>query len=222
MIFHTVYEIKISTPSGVKFYYGKHSTDDINDSYMGSGNYVRAVKRKISKSIEEYKLEKTILKVFDSEAESFDYEKKLISEKISDSSCVNMAIGGLGGQKGVKRSSETIKRMKLAKSGVNHPLFGTKRSNKTNERCRQTWKSKNLVPWKNSQVINNPIAMKTWSLCDKIYCIWKENELKYTKTKLKAECFNRNIEISKSADLDGMVKWFRRGNNPQDFVLPTL
>ena len=226
MIFHFVYETKIETPSGVSFYYGKHSTNDLNDSYVGSGKYIADVKKKIlklkrsGKTIDDYKFTRKILRTFDSESEALEYEQIVISNRINDNDCVNMAIGGLGGQKGISRSPKTIAKMKAAKSGKNHPLYGVSPSKETIQKMVASRAARKAVPWDSPHVKSNPHSMKAWTLCDKIYCIWKETELKYSK--LKRECIRRGLDIDETVNLGGMIDWFKRGNNPHDFELPRL
>jgi hypothetical protein len=49
------YTYKITSTSG-KYYVGRHSTNNINDGYIGSGKWVRNIKdkSKLSKKILEY------------------------------------------------------------------------------------------------------------------------------------------------------------------------
>lgn len=59
-----------------KFYIGSHKTDDINDSYMGSGRFIR-------ESIKKYGVEnhtKEILGIFDNREESIKLEHLLIKQ----------------------------------------------------------------------------------------------------------------------------------------------
>jgi hypothetical protein len=78
-----------------KIYIGKHSTDNINDGYMGSGV-------NLTKSIKKYGKEnfiKTILHLCSNEQEAFDKEKELVNESfVQRKDSYNIAIGG-GGSK---------------------------------------------------------------------------------------------------------------------------
>lgn len=85
------YFYKITNLINGKYYYGIHSTNDLDDGYMGSGKALKA-------SIKKYGLEnfsKEILKFFDTIEELSDYEKLIVNEKLlEDPNCYNMVKGG--------------------------------------------------------------------------------------------------------------------------------
>lgn len=126
------------------FYIGKHSTDNLNDGYLGSGKCLLAAIKKYGK--ENFK--QRILCFCDSEEEAFEVEKYLVTEYIvSREDCYNLHIGGDGGKmsdetnkrhsiymkeyykthnvwnKGKKNvySKDTLKRMSDVKKGSKHP-----------------------------------------------------------------------------------------------------
>lgn len=76
-----------------KYYYGAHSTNDVDDSYLGSGVALK-------KAIEKYGKEnfyKEIIEFCDSEDEMYLKEEKIVSEHYKKDECYNMNIGGKGG-----------------------------------------------------------------------------------------------------------------------------
>jgi len=87
--FHTVYKILNNITQ--QYYIGKHSTDNLNDSYFGSGG-------KLYKNVIEFKKEnfsKYILKIFETEKEAYEYEQKLVNNKtLKDPLCLNNCPGG--------------------------------------------------------------------------------------------------------------------------------
>ena len=86
-----------------KFYIGKHSTDNLNDKYLGSGIKLNNAIKKYGK--ENFK--KRILCFCESEEQAFEVEKFLVTEYIvSREDCYNLHIGGDGG----KMSDETNKK----------------------------------------------------------------------------------------------------------------
>ena len=87
---YTVY--KVTNNKNGKFYIGVHKTDDLNDSYMGSG---KAIKAAIKKYGREY-FSKTIIFVTDNEKQAYELEKALTSCFI-ESNNYNMKLGGVGG-----------------------------------------------------------------------------------------------------------------------------
>lgn len=87
--FHYFY--KITNNLNSKFYYGIHSTDNLDDGYMGSGVLLH-------KAYEKYGIEnftKEIIKIFSSREECSDYESKIITEGlVRDNMCYNLVKGG--------------------------------------------------------------------------------------------------------------------------------
>ena len=77
-----------------KYYYGMHSTNDLNDGYLGSGKRLRY-------SINKYGEEnhnKEILEFVKNRKELIKREKKLITlNEIAKVDCMNLKIGGDGG-----------------------------------------------------------------------------------------------------------------------------
>lgn len=88
---HCVY--KTTNLTNDKYYIGVHSSVDPNDSYLGSGKYLKA-------SVAKYGTEnhkKEIMKICESREEAFDFEKLYISASLKDPLCMNMKEGGEGG-----------------------------------------------------------------------------------------------------------------------------
>ena len=91
-MYHFVYETT-NLVNGKK-YIGKHSSEKLDDDYLGSGI---ALRRAVDKyGSDSFKRE--ILKQFDSSEEAFEYEAKLVTEEIvNDNNYYNMTTGGFGG-----------------------------------------------------------------------------------------------------------------------------
>lgn len=101
---YTIY--KITNLINNKIYIGKHQTNNINDSYYGSGV---ALKNAMSKHGKE-NFKKEVLFVFNTEKEMNNKEVELITEEfVARSDTYNMGIGGEGGPhfKGKKHTKET-------------------------------------------------------------------------------------------------------------------
>ncbi len=85
------YFYKITNLINEHYYYGIHSTNNLNDGYMGSG--VR-----LNKAYKKYGIEnftKEILKFFNSRKEASDYEAEVVTETlIRKDDCYNMIVGG--------------------------------------------------------------------------------------------------------------------------------
>jgi hypothetical protein len=77
-----------------RYYVGMHSTNDINDGYLGSGRRLRASMRKYG--IENFN--KEILEFFETRELLVEAEIKTITpEMITDKNCMNLMGGGSGG-----------------------------------------------------------------------------------------------------------------------------
>jgi len=90
--YHFIY--KTTNILNDKFYIGMHSTNNLNDGYLGSG---KRLKRSIKKyGIENFKLE--ILEFFDSRELLSQKERELVNEDLlKEPNCMNMMRGGEGG-----------------------------------------------------------------------------------------------------------------------------
>lgn len=87
------YFYKITNNINNHFYYGIHSTDNINDSYMGSGYRLQYAYKKYG--IENFT--KEIIKFFDTREECAQYEADMVTETlVLDDNCYNIKLGGEG------------------------------------------------------------------------------------------------------------------------------
>lgn len=88
------YFYKITNLVNGKYYYGIHSTDNLDDGYMGSGIVIR-------KAISKYGKEnfyKEFLKFFDTRMDLIEYERQNVTEElVNDDMCYNECVGGTGG-----------------------------------------------------------------------------------------------------------------------------
>ena len=85
------YFYKITNNINNKFYYGIHSTNNLNDGYMGSGKRLHYAYKKYD--IENFT--KEILKFFNSRKEASDYEAEVVTETlVKKDDCYNVALGG--------------------------------------------------------------------------------------------------------------------------------
>ena len=73
------------------YYYGIHSTDNLNDGYMGSGVRLHMAYKKYG--IENFT--KEILKFFNTRNDAAEYESEIVTEAlIKDANCYNVILGG--------------------------------------------------------------------------------------------------------------------------------
>ena len=92
---HYVYKV-INLINGM-FYIGKHSSDNIEDEYLGSGI-------ELSMAIQEYGKEnfsKSIIEFCETELDAYKLEAQLVTlEQVKDKMCYNMVVGGYGAGSG--------------------------------------------------------------------------------------------------------------------------
>lgn len=85
------YFYKITNNLNNHYYYGIHSTDNLNDGYMGSGTRLRY-------AYEKYGMEnftKEILKFFETREAAAKHEADVVNEVlINDANCYNIILGG--------------------------------------------------------------------------------------------------------------------------------
>lgn len=107
--FHVIYRV-VNLING-KFYVGAHSTDELYDSYMGSGdNILRAIKKY---GVENFK--KEILHVFDNPKDMFLEEAKIVTtEFIQREDVYNIIPGGYGG---FNKGSKNLRHLHNPKTG---------------------------------------------------------------------------------------------------------
>lgn len=87
------YFYKITNLINNHFYYGVHSTDNIDDGYMGSGHRLHRAYKKYGQN----NFIKEILKYFETRDEALDYEEFVVNENlIKDKNCYNEVLGGGG------------------------------------------------------------------------------------------------------------------------------
>ena len=125
MKYHYVYII--TNKINHKFYIGKHSTDDLDDGYMGSGIA-------INKAIQKYGIEnfsKRILCFCDSAEDAYKVEEFLVTDNlIKRDDCYNMMVGGVGGptlngiENGMYGKTHTLEtRKKMSEARIGKPSW---------------------------------------------------------------------------------------------------
>jgi hypothetical protein len=90
--YHLIY--KTTNLANNKIYIGAHSTNDIDDGYIGSGKMLHAAIKKYG--VEHFKRE--VLHIFNSPEEMFEKEKEIVTEELVGRLDVyNIVTGGFGG-----------------------------------------------------------------------------------------------------------------------------
>lgn len=148
-MFHYIY--KVTSKSGL-YYYGRHSTDNMNDGYVGSGKWVRSLKDKST-------LSKTIVEMCSSVSELKDREKYYISEHIGNPKCMNhnenscgfssvnnpakttpksilseRVTGSKNGMYGKTHSDEYKAHLRSVMTGAGNPFYGKSHTEETKKK----------------------------------------------------------------------------------------
>lgn len=109
---HIVYKTT-NTVNG-KFYIGKHSTDNLNDGYLGSGVILTRAVKKHGKQ----RFVREIIRQFDDESEAYRFERELIeSIGLDPTKCYNVCYGGVGFWKGMTHTAEARAKISAANKG---------------------------------------------------------------------------------------------------------
>jgi len=135
--FHFIY--KITNLVNGKIYVGHHSTNNINDGYLGSSHYLLSDIKKLGK--ENFKRE--ILQ-FCKYEELSNLEKKFILELNSIKFGYNKHIKGTGQKLDYKHSEETKAKLNSKRrniSGENNPMYG-KRGEQNPNFGKKLWEGK--------------------------------------------------------------------------------
>jgi hypothetical protein len=110
------YTYKVYTESG-KYYVGRHSTNCLEDNYLGSGKWVKNIKDKTT-------IKKEILSYYENYEQLLEAERLLISENISEPNCMNFnnnPIGFGSGEYNPASKQEEKERRSIRFSGENNP-----------------------------------------------------------------------------------------------------
>jgi hypothetical protein len=203
--YHFIY--KTSSPSG-KYYFGRHSTSNLNDGYYGSGKWVRSVKQK-------EKLTTEIIEYAPSFQELLLLEEKYLQEYVGKPNCMNfnkLSVGFPFGENrwwtgkteierfgSVERAKEiSTKRIKsnfgkLSRPGKSNGMFGRSAVTENNLRWYNNGIIEIMVPegtqpkdYVHGQFINHNA---------KSYIAISPTNIKYniTKGQLKQFCQKHNI-----------------------------
>lgn len=155
-----------------KIYIGVHSTDNINDGYIGNGISnqkdadCRREKTGLIGAVKKYKyvnFKTLVLKYFNNQDDAFEYEKELVTLNfIKSKNTYNLCLGGNGGY---KLSSYTKDEMDKYKKKLSEGAFRARNQGKGLK--EHTQKSKDLISEKTKlgmkKVLNDPNYKKNHS-----------------------------------------------------------
>lgn len=122
-----------------KFYIGVHKTKNLNDKYLGSGEYLLNAIKKYG--VKNFKRE--ILFELNNEEETFNKEKEIITEefiKNNKGKIYNLKAGGYGGSgfRNRKHSKKSIDKMRKSKIGEKNSFFNKHHSQETKKKMSES------------------------------------------------------------------------------------
>lgn len=176
------YFYKITNNINNHFYYGVHSTNNLDDGYMGSGHRLCIAYKKYG--IKNFT--KEILKFFNTEEEAYKYEAQIVNENLTSSNeCYNISLGGktpLPSNKICVKYKNTETYFMINKDEYDKNIHDTTWTNRSHTQEQRIKIRKTMTP-KNS---NNP---KVW--------ISKNGKIKYLKRELLEEYLKNGWELGR-------------------------
>lgn len=137
--YHFIY--KTTNLLSGKYYIGMHSTDNLNDGYMGSGKRLRYSINRYGK--ESHRVE--ILEFFDNRDELKKREREIVNlNEIAKEECMNLVVGGEGGR-GFTSEEQRINAFKSHKKQKflkeNEPGWFEKKIKKVSDKLIENYKN---------------------------------------------------------------------------------
>jgi hypothetical protein len=185
-----------------KKYIGEHSTNNLNDGYLGSGKLLRAAIRKYG--LDSFKVIHRFF--FDSIESAFNFEKRIVTENIViNNNYYNVSCGGRGGNH--FEYTEIIRqKISLANSGKNNPMFGKPSFGMLGK--KHTAESKNKISISKKNIRISDIHKKNISKFQKGRLKNNEHKLNISKAKLgKPQEIVTCPVCNKSGGISNMKRW---------------
>jgi len=158
-------------------YIGVHKTNDINDSYIGSGKLLKIAIKKYGRD----SFKKEILHIFDNMIDAYLKEKEIVNDMfILNENNYNLAVGGIS-------TTEFYPNRKYL-TGENHPMWGKKQSEESNKKRSKTQTGKKMTPESSIKKSISLKGHKSWNKGKKLSDIDKLNKSISAKKLEKIEC----------------------------------
>ena len=136
-----------------EFYVGKHSTENIDDGYLGSGLRLKHAIRKYGKG----NFKRYIIAYCDTAKDASIAEEEIVNENLlADPLCYNLSLGGQGGNLGSSVNAKIGKKMSVI-------LTGRPKTTEHKQAIKKAWANKNYSV---SNVVRDKIKAtitETWN-----------------------------------------------------------
>ena len=163
-----------------KFYIGVHSTNNLNDGYLGSGKILKYSISKYGK--ENFEIEK--LEFFEKKEDLYNKEKKIVNEELlKNPLCMNLGVGGKGG---------ILNEDHKNKFHLSNHIGGQKTVHSLIKRHQEKLK-------------NDPIYRQRW--CNSQSMSQKGKQMKETNSQFGTRWVTNGIENKKTKDLNLQDGW---------------
>lgn len=137
--YHFIY--KTTNILSGRYYVGMHSTDELEDGYLGSGTYLRLAIKKHGK--ENFKRE--ILEFCGSRMELKSREEEIVNlREIAKKECMNLRVGGSGEDYKQPTSEETRKKMSESHKGQVSGMKGKTHTIESRKKISEAGKGRKL------------------------------------------------------------------------------
>jgi hypothetical protein len=108
--YHIIY--KTTCLINNKYYIGMHSTDNLEDGYMGSGKALKFSIKRYGK--ENHRVD--ILEIVESRELLAEREKAIVTlSKVNNGKCMNLKVGGIGGFTRKAKIKKKVKKKPIVK-----------------------------------------------------------------------------------------------------------
>jgi hypothetical protein len=138
--YHFIY--KTTNLKNKRYYVGMHSTNDLNDGYLGSGTILKKSFRKYGRK--NFKVE--ILEFCNDRVYMAKREREIVNETfLEDKMCMNLMIGGDGGYAWKNKEQH----MKISLTGARRRLWLLRNNSEFKKRYSEKCSESNIEQYKN-------------------------------------------------------------------------
>lgn len=197
-----------------RYYIGVHSTNNLEDGYLGSGTV-------LLRSVEKYGKEnhnREIIEYFNTRGEAFKLEKKLVNKKlIEDPMCINLVGGGRGisvfSKEIKKKISESNKGKKISKEHrrkISEGNTGKVRSQEFKDNVSKQWRGKKRKPFSKEHCKKISESNKGKKISEEAKRKMSESKAGEKNSMYKKPSWNKGKKLSEEHREKIRLSWIKR------------